>query len=69
MRRVDGKHLRVCARRALSPGGKQMAKDPVCGMDVDEQDAPSSEYNGETVYFCSEGCKTKFDADPASYAA
>lgn len=46
-----------------------MAKDPVCGMTVDEADAPSSEYNGETVYFCAEVCKKKFDADPASYAA
>lgn len=38
-----------------------MAKDPICGIQVDEQKAPSSERNGEKVYFCSKGCKAKFD--------
>jgi len=28
-----------------------------------------SEHEGETYYFCSEGCKEEFDADPAGYAA
>ena len=28
-----------------------------------------SDYNGKTYYFCCPGCKTKFDADPAKYAA
>jgi len=27
----------------------------------------SSEYKGKHVYFCCEGCKTKFDADPDKY--
>lgn len=38
-----------------------MAKDPICGMQVDEQRALSSERHGEKFYFCSKGCKTKFD--------
>ena len=47
-----------------------MAKDPVCGMDVDEkQAAGKSEYQGQTYYFCSPGCKTTFDKDPQKYAA
>ncbi len=47
-----------------------MAKDPVCGMDVDEQTAAGmSEYNGKTYYFCSKGCKTAFDKDPEKYVA
>ncbi|MGH6843836.1 MAG: heavy metal translocating P-type ATPase [Methylocella sp.] len=46
----------------------QMAKDPVCGMDVDRRNAKhSAEYGGHTYYFCSQGCKTKFVAQPVSY--
>jgi Cu+-exporting ATPase len=32
-------------------------------------DARSSDYGGETWYFCSEGCQTRFDADPYFYAS
>lgn len=46
-----------------------MAKDPVCGMMVDEAKAPAkSEYKGRTYYFCMAGCKQKFDAEPERYA-
>ena len=42
-----------------------MAKDPVCGMDVDPKTAAGkSEYKGQTYYFCSAGCKRSFDKDP-----
>ncbi len=42
-----------------------MAKDPVCGMEVDEKKAKAtSEYKGKTYYFCSKGCKVFFDKDP-----
>lgn len=45
-----------------------MKKDPVCGMDVDPSNsAGSSLYQGETIYFCSLNCKTKFDAEPERY--
>jgi YHS domain-containing protein len=45
-----------------------MAKDPVCGMDVDPETAPGmSEYNGKTYYFCSLSCKLDFDRDPEKY--
>ncbi len=45
-----------------------MAKDPVCGMDVDEKTAPAkSEYNGKTYYFCAPGCKREFDKNPEKY--
>ena len=44
-------------------------KDPVCGMQVDPAKAAgTSEYQGQTYYFCAVGCKTKFDADPGKYA-
>jgi YHS domain-containing protein/uncharacterized membrane protein YraQ (UPF0718 family) len=44
------------------------AKDPVCGMTVDrDAGKPTSSYRGHTYYFCSEGCKAKFDAEPERY--
>ena len=44
-------------------------RDPVCGMQVDEGSAAgSSEHGGRTYYFCSAGCKEKFDEDPQRYA-
>ena len=44
--------------------------DPVCGMKVDpEKAAGSSEYAGQTIYFCSTSCKAKFDADPGRYSS
>jgi len=46
-----------------------MAKDPVCGMMVDEKKAKlKSDYMGKTFYFCAPSCKTTFDKDPAKYA-
>lgn len=45
-----------------------MAKDPVCGMIVNEKEAAAtSEYQGQTYYFCSTGCKKSFDENPAKY--
>lgn len=47
-----------------------MAKDPVCGMDVAEKNAPaSSEYEGRTWYFCAPGCKREFESNPEKYAS
>jgi P-type Cu+ transporter len=47
-----------------------MAKDPVCGANVDPRSANNSaEYGGQIYYFCSRGCKTKFAANPSSYIA
>lgn len=37
-----------------------MKKDPVCNMDVAEETACTSEFDGESYYFCSEGCREKF---------
>ena len=45
-----------------------MAKDLVCGMEVDEKTAAGkSEYKGTTYYFCAPGCKQAFDKDPQKY--
>ncbi|HZS04778.1 MAG TPA: YHS domain-containing protein [Blastocatellia bacterium] len=44
-------------------------KDPVCGMQVDEKKAAGqSDYQGQTYYFCCQGCKAKFDQNPQQYA-
>ncbi|MEO8137215.1 MAG: YHS domain-containing protein [Betaproteobacteria bacterium] len=44
-------------------------KDPVCGMSIETADAAAhTEYKGQTYYFCSTACKTKFDAEPDKYA-
>jgi YHS domain-containing protein len=46
-----------------------MAKDPICGMKVDERHAAgSSTNNGTTHYFCSTNCKNEFDKNPAKHA-
>ena len=43
-------------------------KDPVCGMDITYETAQArSEYNGQTYYFCSLGCKEEFDQNPEKY--
>ena len=46
-----------------------MPTDPVCGMDVDEAEAAATaDYQGKTYYFCAEGCKETFEAEPSEYA-
>ena len=44
------------------------ARDPVCGMSVDPHAAKHrTDCQGRPYYFCSAGCKTKFEADPKRY--
>ena len=39
--------------------------DPVCGMQVDQENSAGiSEYKRTTYYFCSQSCKQKFDTNP-----
>jgi Cu+-exporting ATPase len=45
-----------------------LAVDPVCGMKVDPYaKGPRAEHGGHTYYFCSEGCRGKFAAEPQRY--
>jgi Cu+-exporting ATPase len=54
--------------RAMEQRSENMAIDPVCGMQVDpKRAAGTSEYHGETVYFCSRECKAQFDENPERY--
>jgi Cu+-exporting ATPase len=44
------------------------ARDPVCGMTVGtDAGARSAVHDGRTYYFCGEGCRTRFTADPKRY--
>ena len=45
-----------------------MERDVVCGMQVDPAKAAgTAEFNGKTYYFCSNGCKQKFEANPSQF--
>jgi Cu+-exporting ATPase len=47
-----------------------MKRDPVCHMDVEPgRAAATSNYKGDTYYFCSVQCKQRFDADPESFVS
>ena len=74
----SGENGGCCSSRSLAPDhsghahhhdhAADTALDPVCGMKVDPSTAlHKAEHEGKTFYFCSEGCHTKFDADPAKY--
>jgi predicted phosphoribosyltransferase/YHS domain-containing protein len=62
---------RGSANAAVSPDERStlvQQKDPVCGMNVDSNQAEdTSDYQGKTYYFCSEDCKQRFDEDPKQF--
>jgi len=54
--------------RLKMKGGKKMAIDPVCKMEVNEETAKfKSEYKGKIYYFCAPGCKNAFEENPEKY--
>ena len=57
----------------VAPGSlaplETMVFDPVCRMTINPATAAASEIiDGKPVYFCSEGCRHRFLANPAAYA-
>ncbi len=45
-----------------------MAKDPVCGMEVDPRTATQKlDHQGQTYVFCAPGCRKAFAAEPQKY--
>ncbi|MEA2356279.1 MAG: xanthine dehydrogenase accessory factor [Solirubrobacteraceae bacterium] len=53
-----------------SDGAPTTAVDPICGMTVVvDDDTPRTRHDGETVYFCCDGCKTKFEKEHLHAAA
>ena len=54
--------------RARFGGGARYAKDPVCAMQVEIAHAPASTVrDGRRIYFCSEHCQHRYDANPDRY--
>jgi xanthine dehydrogenase accessory factor len=46
------------------PPAAPLAVDPICGMTVAAvASTPSLDHDGETVYFCCEGCKSRFASE------
>lgn len=41
--------------------------DPVCGMRVTNPTKPHTEYQGQSYYFCCQGCLNRFVQDPEKY--
>ncbi len=55
-------------RHRDTTGPQRYTKDPVCGMQVEIAQAPAARIpDGHRLYFCSDHCAHRFDADPASY--
>jgi xanthine dehydrogenase accessory factor len=57
-------------RPASPPAAVAEAIDPICGMTVATGPAGtvrSASFDGETFYFCSAGCRSEFESNPASY--
>ena len=56
------------APRQIAENETRLHHDPVCGMDIEEQDAAGTlEHNGTRYYFCSESCVDKLKAHPDQY--
>jgi len=62
--------LRAAAPMAEAATEPREAVDPICDMTVAiTPTALRAEYEGTTYYFCGEGCRRKFIADPAAALA
>jgi xanthine dehydrogenase accessory factor len=60
---IDESAPAATAAPALSTPPAPLAVDPICGMTVAAvASTPSLVHAGETIYFCCEGCKSKFEA-------
>jgi xanthine dehydrogenase accessory factor len=72
IRRADGIDLaaRAGSSAALGAGARRgplTAVDPVCGMTVVVgADTPSAQRDGETTYFCCDGCRRSFEQQQAA---
>ena len=46
----------------------EIVKDPVCGMEIKKETARGpAEHMGKAYYFCSDGCREKFEKEPMNY--
>ncbi len=47
----------------------KLARDPVCGMAIEETSPSSIERDGRVYRFCSRGCQTEFADSPSRFVA
>ncbi|RWC41446.1 MAG: heavy metal translocating P-type ATPase [Mesorhizobium sp.] len=61
-------HGSCCSAKSAVPTAKSVVRDPVCGMTVHPTAGkPTAGHGGHLYHFCSEGCRTKFVADPEKF--
>lgn len=61
-------HGSCCSAKSAAPAAKSVVRDPVCGMTVDPTAGkPTAGHDGHLYHFCSQGCRTKFVADPEKF--
>lgn len=63
----DRNHAHACCGSAGKATESPTHVDPVCGMQVTESIPHRTAHAGKAIYFCSSGCKTKFEAEPARF--
>ena len=64
----DHAHAHTDAHEPSTAATGASTIDPVCGMTVDPHKTPHRHaYHDHTYYFCGNGCRTKFAADPEKY--
>ncbi|RWD62102.1 MAG: heavy metal translocating P-type ATPase [Mesorhizobium sp.] len=57
-----------CSAKNAAPAAEAVIRDPVCGMTVDPAAGkPTAEHGGRTFHFCSERCRTRFQAEPETF--
>jgi P-type Cu+ transporter len=58
-----------CSHTTNKSTKQNRVKDPVCGMEVDPQNAKGGnyKYKNEDYFFCNPKCKDKFSKDPEKY--
>jgi len=62
--------LALVLAAAAGQSAEDKVVDPVCGMTISKSQAKATfEYQGETYYFCSTGCKDRFAKEPETYVA
>jgi len=47
----------------------KLARDPVCGMAIEETSPFTIEYDARTYHFCSRGCRSEFAESPSRFVA
>jgi xanthine dehydrogenase accessory factor len=66
VRRARDAHVGALGDAAAAPAPPRTAVDPICGMTlVVVDDTPSLQHDGETIWFCCEGCRQTYEKSAA----